>query len=108
MRTTTSLAATRAAAAGAPAVGLVGLDLGATASAAPAGYRLDATNRAFVIKPDALQYSFSKAFANEKAITPPPASDGRTRCSHLPDCRCGRLRSRDLHWTPEEVPSPRS
>ena len=45
---------------------------------APAGYRLDTTSRSFVIKPDALQYSFSKAFTNEKAPTPRlPLTGGR-------------------------------
>ena len=45
---------------------------------APAGYRLDSTSRTFVIKPDALQYSFSKAFTNEKAPTPRlPLTGGR-------------------------------
>ncbi|OMG19160.1 CshA/CshB family fibrillar adhesin-related protein [Actinomyces naeslundii] len=45
---------------------------------APAGYRLDSTSRTFVIKPDALQYSFSKAFTNEKVATPRlPLTGGR-------------------------------
>ena len=45
---------------------------------APAGYRLDSTSRTFVIKPDALQYSFSKAFTNEKVTTPRlPLTGGR-------------------------------
>ena len=45
---------------------------------APAGYRLDTTSRSFVIKPDALQYSFSKAFTNEKVATPRlPLTGGR-------------------------------
>ena len=45
---------------------------------APAGYRLDSTSRTFVIKPDALQYSFSKAFTNAKVATPRlPLTGGR-------------------------------
>ena len=45
---------------------------------APSGYRLDSTSRTFVIKPDALQYSFSKAFTNEKVATPRlPLTGGR-------------------------------
>ena len=45
---------------------------------APAGYRLDTTSRSFAIKPNALQYSFSKAFTNEKAATPRlPLTGGR-------------------------------
>ena len=45
---------------------------------APAGYRLDSPSRTFVIKPDALQYSFSKAFTNEKVATPRlPLTGGR-------------------------------
>jgi len=45
---------------------------------APAGYRLDSTSRTFVIKPDALQYSFSKGFTQDKVATPRlPLTGGR-------------------------------